>query len=137
MRLTKKELSLLGASLYLCEGTKARFAPKNHKIFSVEFTNKDPRTIKVFLEFLRKVIKINEKRLKAQLFYYTDHNKNKLMQFWSQLTDIPLNRFTKPILLKQKNIRYKPNPLGTLKLRYHHKEHFLEIQGIIDKIFGK
>lgn len=134
--LNKRELTLIGATLYLCEGTKARIDKRGHKNFSVEFTNIDPNTIKMFLEFLRKVIKIDEKRLKAQLFFYPDHDKDKLIQYWSKLTKIPFIRFTKPIQLQQKNIRYKPNPLGTLKIRYHHKEHFLVIQGIINRIFG-
>ncbi|HUV46601.1 MAG TPA: hypothetical protein VMW29_00565 [Candidatus Bathyarchaeia archaeon] len=134
--LNKKDLSLVGATLYLCEGTKARVDSRGTKNFSVEFTNIDPRTIKIFLEFLRKVIKIDEKRLKAQLFYYPDHTVERLIDYWSKVTQIPKERFTKPIKLIQKNKKYKPNPKGILKIRYHHKIHFLKIQGIINKIFG-
>ncbi len=136
MSLTIQDLEKIGASLYVCEGTRARIDNRGHKNLSVEFTNKDPRTIKLFLDFLRKVIKVEEVRVKAQLFIYPDHDEEKLIHFWSGLTDIPLFRFTKTIKLKQKNIRYKPNPLGTLKIRYHHKRHFLVIQDIIDRIFG-
>lgn len=137
MSLINRDLNLIGASLYICEGTRARIDNKGRKNFSVEFTNKDPRTIKIFLEFLRKVIKAEEERIKAQLFIYPDHNEEKLILYWSELTKIPIRRFTKTIQLRQKNIRYKPNPLGTLKIRYHHKKHFLVIQDIITQIFGK
>ena len=137
MGLRNRDLNLIGASLYICEGTRARIDDKGRKNFSVEFTNKDPRTIKKFIEFLRKIIKAEENRIKAQLFIYPDHSESELIRYWSTLTNIPSSRFTKTIKLRQKNIRYKPNPLGTLKIRYHHKEHFLLIQDIITQIFGK
>ncbi len=137
MRLSKRELTLLGASLYLCEGTKFRIGNRGNKIYAVEFTNKDPRAIKIFLDFLRKVIKAKEDRVKAQLFVYPDHDILELQKYWSDITKIPTDRFNKTIELKQRNYKYKPNPLGVLKVRYHHKEHFLKIQGIIEEIFGE
>lgn len=137
MIINQKGLLLLGASLYTCEGTRARIIRgTGQKIFAVEFTNKDPRTIGIFLRFLREVVKAEESRIKAELFIYPDHNEDKLKQFWSNITNIPLERFNQTIRLRQKNVKFNPNPLGTLKIRYHHKEHFLLIQNIIDKIFG-
>lgn len=137
MSLTREELALIGASLYICEGTKARpDKRKKGKNFSIELTNKDPRVISIFLEFLRRVVKAEERRIKLELFIYPDHSKRELEEYWSKKTKIPLNRFNKTITLTQKNSRYKPNPLGTAKIRYSHKEHFLRIQGIIENIFG-
>jgi hypothetical protein len=137
MYLSKKGLAIVGASLYICEGTKARVdRRRNSKLFAIELTNKDPRIIIVFLRFLREIIKAEETRVKAQLFIYPDHDKKKLEMYWSNLTKIPINRFNKTIKLRQKNLKYKPNPLGTLKIRYYHKGHFLKIQGIINEIFG-
>lgn len=133
--LSKEILSALGAALYVGEGTKLRRIPNGRLIYSIEFTNKDPKTVVVFLQFLRKIIKPVEERIKAQIFIYPDHNKTELIRFWSKITKIPIHRFTKPILLRQKNKKYIPNPLGTMKIRYHHKEHFLQLQGIIDKYF--
>jgi hypothetical protein len=131
-------LAQIGAALYICEGTKARIlrTRKNQKIFAVEFTNTDPRVITIFLQFLRKIIKADENRIKAELFIYPDHNKNQLKTFWSKTTNIPPNRFQKTICLKQKNLKYKPNPLGILKIRYTHKTHFLKIQDLINAVFG-
>ena len=56
MRVSAHELSLIGAALYLCEGTKERLLKKGGKIFAVEFTNTDPRAIKMFLRFLTKIV---------------------------------------------------------------------------------
>lgn len=140
MTSSDKDLALIGSSLYLCEGTKARTVKrangKIQRINAIEFTNMDPRVIKLFLRFLRRVIKADEKRIKAELFIYPDHDEAKLKNFWVKSTEIPLDRFNKTIRLKQKNFRFKPNPLGTLKVRYTHKEHFMKIQGIIEQVFG-
>lgn len=137
IRLSSKELSVIGEALYICEGTRKRIDNRGHTIQSVEFTNKDERTIKMFLRFLREVIKADEKRIKAELFIYPDHNESKLMDYWMKITSIPVSRFNKTIRLKQKNVRFKPNPFGTLKIRYCHKEHFLKINGIIETTFGE
>ena len=137
MSLSAHDLSIIGASLYLCEGTKSRIDNRGYKQFSVEFTNKDPRAIEIFLDFLRKVIKVDEDRVKAELFIYPDLDGSKLLKYWSSVTKIPIIRFNKTICLPQKNGKFRPNPLGTLKIRYGHKEHFLKIQDIIVKVFGK
>jgi hypothetical protein len=140
MTFSDKDLTLIGSSLYICEGTRERITKRTNgqkqKIFAIEFTNMDPRVINIFLKFLRKVIKADEKRIKAELFIYPDHDEIQLKEFWAKLTDIPLGRFNKTIRLKQKNIKFKPNPLGILKIRYSHKKHFLKMRSIIEKVFG-
>jgi hypothetical protein len=136
VKLSDKEITIIGASLYLCEGTRLRIDNRGYKQFAVEFTNRDPRTILLFLRFLRNFVNINEERLKAELFIYPDHNESQLINFWSQLTKIPINRFNKVIKLQQKNQKFKPNPLGVLKLRYHNKDHFLKISHLIEDVFG-
>lgn len=136
MKISRKDLILLGAALYVSEGTRARIYKNGKKIFSIEFTNKDPRLIKVFLRFLREIIKAYEERIKAELFIYPEHDEETLVNYWTEVTSIPKERFNKTIRLKQKNIKYIPNPLGTLKIRYHHKEHFHQLQSIIDRVFN-
>ena len=89
------------------------------------------------MSFMREILRADEERIKAELFIYPDHNENKLIEFWSKISDIPEGRFNKTIILKQKNSKFKPNPNGTLKVRYTHKKHFLKLQGIIDDVFGR
>ena len=136
MTFTDSELLLIGAALYTCEGTKPREVRDHQKIYSIEFTNTDPKVIHLFLIFLRKIINPIEERIKAELFIYPDLNENSLTEYWSQITHIPKSRFNKAIILKGSGSKFKHNPLGTIKIRYHHKEHFLKLQGIIDKVFG-
>ncbi len=136
MNLSRRELSILGASLYVCEGAKFRVDNRGWNHYVVEFTNSDPRTVILFLKFLRECLPVVEERIKAQLFVYPDLNEDELIQTWSGYTQIPKSRFNKSIHLIQRSGRFKPSRYGTMKIRYHHKEHFLKIQDIISKVFG-
>lgn len=135
--LSRKELTVAGAVLYCCEGTKLRRDKRrknNVYYWVVEFTNSDPRIIKLFLEFLRKVIIIDKTRLKAQLFIYEDLVVNKLLKYWSTQTKIPLENFNKVIILKSNSTKFKMCPYGTIKIRYHSKEAFQKLDSIINGI---
>ena len=67
--MTDFQLKLVGASLYLGEGTKLRKTNKGY-IYAIEITNTDSRIIVMFLKFLRRIIKPVEEKVKAQLFIY-------------------------------------------------------------------
>jgi hypothetical protein len=114
-----KALTILGTSLYACEGTKARrdFRSKDRFIYSIELTNSDVRIIKSFSLFLKKIIKADWGRVKGQLFLYPDLDENKLKLTWSKASQIPLPQFQQSILLKKKIGKFKSNPLGTFKIR--------------------
>ncbi len=130
-------LKIAGAMIYACEGTKARRDSRyeNHYIYSIELTNSRPEIIKIFAKFLRKVLIVKEERLRGQLFLYPDHNKEKLVKYWSLVSGIPISQFQKVIMLKQKNSKYKPNPLGTFKIRYNHKVDFFRLQVMITEVW--
>ena len=104
--------------------------------YAIDFTNNNPSIIRSFLKFLRSNINVEEDRIKAQLFIYSDHDEKEMIEFWSKVSQIPPDRFNKVIHLTQRSGRFKPSKYGTFKVRYHHKEHFLKLQGIIDKVFG-
>lgn len=131
------ELKLVGAMLYACEGTKARRDKRyqNHYNYSIELTNSKPEIIGSFSKFLFRILKVDQKRLRGQLFLYPDHDKEKLIRFWSRVSSIPLSQFQQVIMLKQKNSKYKPNPLGTFKIRYSHKKDFVKLQKIIESVW--
>lgn len=123
--------------LYACEGTKARrdLRTTNSYICSIELTNSDPRIIRIFSQFLKKIIKPDWTRVKGQVFLYPDLNEGELIKFWSKASSIPANQFQKSIVLRAKNGKFKANPLGTFKLRYSCKDDFLRLQSMIDKVW--
>lgn len=135
--MTNKELKIIGAMLYVCEGTKARrdFRRKNGYIYSIELTNSDPKIVQLFSIFLQKIIKADWNRVRGQLFLYPDLNEKKLVKYWSKISNIPGGQFQKSILLNAKNSKFKTNPLGTFKLRYSCKNDFLKLQSIIKKVW--
>ncbi len=138
-KFTNKELSIAGVMLYCCEGTKLRRDKRrknNIYHWVIEFTNSNSNLVKLFLGFLRKIIKIDETRLKGQLFIYEDLSKKMLEDRWSKITGISLDNFNKTIVLRSKNFKYKPNPEGTFKIRYHSKEAFQKLNIITNRIFG-
>lgn len=135
--MNKKELTIAGAMLYACEGTKARkdFRGENRFIYSIELTNSDPRIISLFTIFLKKILNIDWSRARGQLFIYPDLIETELVQYWSNVSSIPISQFQKTIVLKAKLGKFKANPLGTFKIRYSCKKDFLRLQEIIDKVW--
>ena len=135
--MTNKELAILGASLYVCEGTKARrdYRRKNGYIYSIEITNSDPYIIKAFSEFLSKIIGADWNRVRGQLFFYPDLDELNLINQWSNISRIPIPQFQKSICLKQKFGKFKSNPMGTFKLRYTHKNDFMKLQKLINQLW--
>lgn len=81
--LTDKEKLLIMCSLYWAEGNKKDFI----------LTNTDPELIKVFVNSLRKVLNIENDNIKVSLRLYEDINKDKSLNFWSQIVGIPRDKF--------------------------------------------
>jgi hypothetical protein len=134
-----KELKIIGAMLYACEGTKARrdYRTKDKYICSIELTNSDPKIIKIFSVFLKRIIHADWTRVRGQIFLYPDLNGPELVSHWSKISNIPTGQFQQNILLKAKNGKFKANPLGTFKIRYTCKKDFLKLQSIIDEVWEK
>ena len=115
----EKELKIAGTMLYWGEGTKSGN--------SVVFTNSDPAMIKCFLDFLRSVCQVDEKRLRMLLHLYDGQDENSLVGYWSEITKIPVNQFSKTFFHKKKQGTYKKvSEFGTASLRYSDKD-LLEI----------
>ncbi|MEX0924734.1 MAG: hypothetical protein WDZ82_02205 [Candidatus Paceibacterota bacterium] len=137
--MTKEELKVAGAVLYVCEGTKLRKDNryKNTYIYNVDFTNSNPKTVILFIRFLKEILKIDHNKIRVQLFLYQDHDHNELRKHWSSMIGLPQSQFDKVISLKSKNSKYKPNPLGTCKIRCYGKDVFQRLQSVIDEVWDK
>lgn len=135
--MTKRDLQFAGALLYICEGTKLRKDPRypNTYIYAIEFTNSDPRTVALFCRFMIRVLEIDPAKIRAQLFLYPDLDQKKVVMEWSRSTGIPTDQFQQVIMLRAKISKFKPNPLGTLKLRHTSKEKFTKLQSIINDMW--
>ncbi|HDZ77003.1 MAG TPA: hypothetical protein ENH41_02845 [Candidatus Omnitrophica bacterium] len=86
--INSSKLKLLGIMAYWTEGSKTQDS-------LVKFTNSNPKFIKFALRWLRKICDVREEKLRIHLRIHDDLNKNKIEQYWSKITGIPLNRFHK------------------------------------------
>ena len=78
----EKKLLLMGLMLYWAEGNK-----KNKLL--VALGNLDSRMIKLFLEFLRKICRIDEKRARLYVRVYKNFSRKKAHLYWENFLKFP------------------------------------------------
>jgi hypothetical protein len=81
-------------ALYWGEGGKRDF----------NFTNSDPVMIKIFVNWLEKILKINSNDLRVSIRIYEDLDKEKSLNYWSKIIGIPVNKFASVNILKGKKL---------------------------------
>lgn len=88
-KLLKNPLFVLGLGLYWGEG--------DHRLENgkVSLINTDPKIIRLFSEFLRKVIGVPEEKIRAWLILYPDLSEKKCKNFWSEASGVSLENFRK------------------------------------------
>lgn len=127
---------IVGIVLWWAEGTKSRqdMRWKNSWTYHVDVTNTDQKIIKIFLDFLRKDIGIDENRLKLQLHIHEGDNQEELETYWSKATKIPKSRFTKTIIRPKGNKVGKSK--GTCKIRYCDKATYLKLSQLLSDVIS-
>lgn len=79
-------------ALYWGEGGKGDF----------NFTNSNPEMIKIFVNGLREILKIDQKDIRASIRIYEDLDRNIFLNHWSKITEIPVKEFANVDVLKGK-----------------------------------
>lgn len=82
-QISERELWLTGIALYWAEGTKERKRSGQ----GVAFSNSDPLMIKIFLIWLRKIVNVDEKDIKFELYLHKDREKEaeKIKHYWADV----------------------------------------------------
>lgn len=127
------EAKVILTMLYWGEGYKGS---KERPADIVDFTNSDPVMIETFLSVLRKLFVLDEKKFRVQIYCYSNQDLDKIVDFWSGLTDISKTQFIKPYVKQMKNVPLKETVYGTVHIRYHDKKLLLEIINLIH-CFGR
>jgi hypothetical protein len=129
--LTNRELQIAGLCLYWAEGSK--------KTRKVELCNSDPQMIKFFIYWLQRSYQIPIDELRCYVSINEAHKirESEVKEYWSQLTNIPLDHFNatsfKKFPLKKVYSNFNHH-FGTLVVkvikpaRYHYK--------ILGQIYG-
>lgn len=108
--INKKELMLIGAALYWAEGSKA----KEHNISQgIIFSNSDPLMIKLFLKWLKEVLKVKTSDINPEIYIHENSKNNikKVIKYWSHIINIPDKEF-QHIYFKKNKISTKRKNIG-------------------------
>ena len=119
------ELKIAGTMLYWAEGYKSE------KSTGVDFANSDPDMVSIFMSFLRSTYKLDESRFRVLLYCYENQNIPELIEFWSELTNIPKKQFTKPYIRKDFKENSRVMKYGMVHIRYGDKKLLIDLRRII------
>lgn len=82
-KLSYKEKLLFLSALYWAEGNKKDFI----------LTNSDPALISIFVQYMREVFQLPEDKFRISIRIYKDLDKDGCLNFWSNITKIPKEKF--------------------------------------------
>ncbi len=92
-KLCHNQLFIAGLMLYWAEGDNKLGNP-------VRFTNTDPRMIRLYIQFLLRILKIKKETVRPALILYPDLEENNCLEFWSKITTVPVSQFYKTQFIK-------------------------------------
>ncbi len=130
--LSEYELLLIRTALYWAEGYKRQDQISSPR---VGFVNSDPDMIKVFLCFLKKVLRVPNEKIKVSIRIHPNVSKESAINFWSKITAIPKDRFGITDQISSASQRKRPKnllPYGTLDVRVNSRQNFYKIKGWIE-----
>lgn len=132
-RLSKRDRFIAGLSLYAGEGNKTDG--------QVGFSNSDPNLIKFMMEWFREFCKaIPLEKYRGALWIHEELDDILAEQFWSDITDIPMNQFHKTYIAKNKinskKIRKNIHKFGVFAIRSSNSKIQRKIMGWIFALFN-
>jgi hypothetical protein len=91
--------------------------------------------IKLFLRFLREILLIPEEKISGELHLYENIDHAAAKNFWSDISQIPVNRFWSTNLVSKSSQGKRPInrlPYGTIAIRVSGRKLFHQVMGMID-----
>lgn len=137
----KKEVGLLsvrdrfvaGIALYLGDGLKSDR--------EVGFSNSNPRIIRFMMRWFREFCQIPREKFRGAIWIHENLDELKARKYWSKITQIPLGRFQKSYIAKNKTksrkIRKQLHKYGVFAIRISSAEIQRKILGWIAGILGE
>lgn len=89
----------------------------------------------LFLLFLRRICHVDEKRIRCYLYCYSNQDVPSLIDYWSHITAIPREQFSKPYVrsdFDEKKAGKMKNDL--IHVRYSDKKLLLALKGWIQDV---
>lgn len=108
----EEEIKLAAIMLYWAEGYKVGGN-------CIDFANSDPEMALLFRVFLRRICNVDESKLRCALYCYEGQDIEAIIEFWSNLLEIPKEQFTKPYIKKgNPGVRGPRMTHGLVHVRY-------------------
>ena len=129
--LSKRDLMLVGVALYWAEGYKI----EKQKYPLISFANSDYAMAVLFKRFLREIMGIRDEELSLSIRIYPGMNKEKIVEFWSKMLCIPIEKFRVGYQVSRASQRKKPFnalPFGTIRILVCGRKNSLRVKGWID-----
>jgi len=132
--ISRRDLLFIGSALYWAEGSKTDSTP------GFVFVNSDPKMIEVMFAWLTVVMDVKKEDIKLQVAINELHRTriDVVLEFWSNLLELPLDSFRKTQFVKVPNKKVYENHntyYGVLRV-YVAKSSFLKYKtlALIDRI---
>lgn len=122
----EKALKIAALMLYYGEGAKTQQ--------TVDFANSDPAALALFLKFMLNICGVDKNRLRFYLYCFRGQNASKLIRFWSNKLNAPVDQFTKPYIRPDRTDLSRTMPFGVLHIRYSDKKLLEQILFFIKEI---
>jgi len=119
------ELAKVGLMLWWAEGTKGGN--------SVQFVNTSADMIRIYMRFLRE-IGVDISRVKAKVKVMNSSQIEECQNYWSELTGIPIENFTQPIVRGKEVDELYKNHKGCLTITYCSKNLKRQMEAKIEQI---
>lgn len=124
---------VLCAILFWTEGSKNRSC--------VSFINSDPMMIEVYVSLLRESFNLDEGKFRGLVHLHNYHDEEKIVNFWSKLSGIPVSQFSKSYRKSNTQKRKREGYKGCFRIRYYDSQVAEELHSIYtmlpDFLLGK
>lgn len=136
--LSKRDLTLIGASLYWGEGYK-NFNQKRGGYPYVCLANSDPKMILVFMRFLEQALNVKREMMRAEILIQPNLSSIDALNYWHDITKIPKDKLFVYKALSRASGGKRPKnllPYGTFQLKVSQRQEFFKIKGLIGGIIN-
>jgi len=135
--ITDRDLLLVGAAVYWCEGTKSKPWRRDERL---AFINSDPVLILIFLRFVR-LVGVDPAALRVRVSIHESADATAAARWWSERTGIPLDSFARPTLKKHRVTSFRHNQgddyHGCLILYVRRsRELYWQVEGVMQALAG-
>jgi hypothetical protein len=110
-RTTQENSQILASLLFWAEGSK--------DLGNISFMNSDPVMVKTFLGLLRKSFVLDETKFRVLLHLHEYHDEVEMKDYWSKITQIPIDQFSKTYIKAHTRTRIHPDYKGCCKIKYY------------------